>query len=128
MVSSVFFDISWKDAFLMWNKTDYGDTDTIRLPVNKVWKPDIVIMNSMDSQKGLPDQQETVKVRYDGSVTWWPGGKLKTKCHVNVAKYPFDSQTCDIVLQPWGTDRVTQTLHVKSALINPLMFFSENPK
>ena len=39
MVSSVFFDISWKDEFLMWNKTNYGDTDTIRLPVIKYGSP-----------------------------------------------------------------------------------------
>ena len=100
MVSSVFFDNTWNDELLVWNDTDFGDTDTIRLPVDKVWRPDIVIMNGMDSRKGIPDQQETVKVRYDGKVTWWPWGKLKTRCHVNVVKYPFDSQTCDIVLQP----------------------------
>ena len=37
-------------------------------------------------------------VLYDGSVLWLPGGVYKTSCDIDVTYYPFDSQTCSVVL------------------------------
>ena len=30
---------------MTWNKTDYGDVETIRVPANVIWTPDLVISN-----------------------------------------------------------------------------------
>jgi len=35
----------WNDYQLRWRKSDYGDITVIRVPAEKVWKPDIVLFN-----------------------------------------------------------------------------------
>jgi len=35
----------WNDYQLRWRPSDYGDIKVIRVPSEKVWKPDIVLFN-----------------------------------------------------------------------------------
>lgn len=36
---------SWYDAYLRWDKDKYDGLDSIRIPSNLVWRPDIVLYN-----------------------------------------------------------------------------------
>jgi len=40
----LFFQL-WKDYQLRWEPSDYGGIKDIRVPAEKVWKPDIVLFN-----------------------------------------------------------------------------------
>lgn len=35
----------WTDYQLKWDEADYGGISVLRLPPDKVWKPDIVLFN-----------------------------------------------------------------------------------
>lgn len=35
----------WNDYKLRWNPKDYGGVEFIRVPSNRIWKPDIVLYN-----------------------------------------------------------------------------------
>lgn len=35
----------WNDYQLVWDQADYGGINVLRLPPDKVWKPDIVLFN-----------------------------------------------------------------------------------
>jgi len=35
----------WNDYQLQWDEADYGGISVLRLPPDKVWKPDIVLFN-----------------------------------------------------------------------------------
>jgi hypothetical protein len=35
----------WQDYQLQWDEADYGGISVLRLPPDKVWKPDIVLFN-----------------------------------------------------------------------------------
>ena len=35
----------WKDDFLTWDPADYEGLQSIRLPVNDIWSPDLVLYN-----------------------------------------------------------------------------------
>lgn len=37
----------WTDQQLRWDPLDYGEVTAIRVPANKVWKPDIVLFNKL---------------------------------------------------------------------------------
>jgi len=39
----------WIDYRLSWNKSEYGGVDSIRLPSNLVWTPDILLYNRCDA-------------------------------------------------------------------------------
>ncbi|GIX77219.1 hypothetical protein CEXT_795621 [Caerostris extrusa] len=36
---------TWMDYQLVWDPADYGGINVLRLPPDKVWKPDIVLFN-----------------------------------------------------------------------------------
>ena len=35
----------WNDYKLRWNPKDFGGVEFIRVPSNRIWKPDIVLYN-----------------------------------------------------------------------------------
>lgn len=35
----------WNDYKLKWNPKDFGGVEFIRVPSNRIWKPDIVLYN-----------------------------------------------------------------------------------
>lgn len=36
---------TWDDYQLQWDEADYGGIQILRLPPDKVWRPDIVLFN-----------------------------------------------------------------------------------
>ena len=37
----------------------------------------------------------------DGSIEWWVRKTMKTSCPINVAKFPYDHQSCAINVASW---------------------------
>lgn len=35
----------WMDEFMVWNQSDFGDLDKLRIPTDYIWMPDIVLFN-----------------------------------------------------------------------------------
>ena len=38
-------NINWMDQRLQWNHTEWGGIKTIYVPYQKLWKPDIILVN-----------------------------------------------------------------------------------
>ena len=36
---------NWSDILLKWNPEDFGGVSEVRIPVDKIWTPDIVLYN-----------------------------------------------------------------------------------
>ncbi|XP_069748669.1 neuronal acetylcholine receptor subunit alpha-9-like [Narcine bancroftii] len=89
----------WRDTFFCWNKEDYGDLDSIRVPNSYVWRPDIILYNSVD-QFSSPAETNVV-VRYDGLVTWDSPAIVRTTCQLDVTFFPFDGQRCPLTFGSW---------------------------
>lgn len=51
MKSNVWLRFVWNDYQLQWDEADYGGIGVLRLPPDKVWKPDIVLFNKYVRQK-----------------------------------------------------------------------------
>lgn len=41
------FSQSWTDLRLQWDAQKYGGIEVLRLPIEKVWQPDIVLTNTL---------------------------------------------------------------------------------
>ncbi|KAM6439952.1 neuronal acetylcholine receptor subunit alpha-9 [Liasis olivaceus] len=91
---------TWHDANLKWDKDRYDGLDSIRIPSNLVWRPDIVLYNKADD-----DFSESVNtnivLRYDGKITWDAPAITKSSCVVDVSYFPFDSQQCNLTFGSW---------------------------
>ncbi|XP_059165447.1 neuronal acetylcholine receptor subunit alpha-3-like [Physella acuta] len=85
---------SWHDGRLMWNASQYGGIDSLKIPANQLWTPDLVPDTSIDEDVSLMD---TMAMIYpSGHVTWIPTLHLRSPCSVNLRTFPFDEQKCSI--------------------------------
>ncbi|XP_020845312.1 neuronal acetylcholine receptor subunit alpha-9 [Phascolarctos cinereus] len=90
----------WYDAYLKWDRDQYDGLDTIRIPSDLVWRPDIVLYNKADDESSEPVNTNVV-LRYDGLITWDSPAITKSSCVVDVSYFPFDDQQCNLTFGSW---------------------------
>lgn len=71
MKSNVWLRLVWNDYQLQWDEADYGGISVLRLPPDKVWKPDIVLFNNADGNYEVR-YKSNVLIYPDGEVLWVP--------------------------------------------------------
>lgn len=93
----------WKDPNLAWNKTQFPNVPSIRLPADQVWRPDILLYNS--AHINIDGTYPThVVIKDDGSCLWVPPGIFLSTCRINIKWFPFDDQLCELKFGSWTHD------------------------
>ncbi|XP_056001747.1 neuronal acetylcholine receptor subunit beta-3-like [Ostrea edulis] len=119
------FNVQWDDEFLIWNETEYSEIKIITVPYQKVWVPDLCILNSKDNNHDL-GPHPTVTVTSNGHVMWFPGEKIVATCDMKMTKFPFDEQQCEFDVSPWQITDQIQKLIPRNRSINDAKLISEN--
>ncbi|KAL9987422.1 hypothetical protein ACROYT_G001725 [Oculina patagonica] len=102
MTSKVWIRQSWENPFLRWKPADYGGVRFINIDPKLVWKPDIVLYNSIQSDSGEMYKFNTkVVINYNGSCQWYAPTEVKTVCKIDITYFPFDTQRCTMVFGSW---------------------------
>ncbi|XP_069102195.1 neuronal acetylcholine receptor subunit non-alpha-2-like [Argopecten irradians] len=101
------FYLSWVDEFLILSK----DTESLLIPRERVWHPDMSILESVQDPQTLTDGKHVLLFQ-NGIIMWLPGNEYVIKCTINIQKYPFDEQTCDFRVTAWQNTAWTQRLVV----------------
>ena len=111
------FVLVWTDERLQWNPAEYGGVDHIILPKTKIWVPELFLVNPADDILPIGNKHMKLTVAANGLVSWVTGGGTATACSLDMTTFPFDQQTCDVRIMPWGylTDHVTFKLVTKEA-------------
>ncbi|XP_043197753.1 neuronal acetylcholine receptor subunit alpha-10-like [Amphibalanus amphitrite] len=94
----------WIDYSLTWNRSEFGGIPVIRLPHDRLWKPDILLYNNADSAYSNAILSTNIIVKADGNVTWLSSAIFKSSCSINVEFFPFDEQTCTMKFASWTYD------------------------
>ncbi|XP_078700395.1 neuronal acetylcholine receptor subunit alpha-7-like isoform X2 [Branchiostoma floridae x Branchiostoma belcheri] len=95
----------WKDEFLTWNASDYGGLQRTSFPSSEIWRPDIFLLNTVDSRtRGGLQTVTDISVTSDGNVTWRQPDIFISSCGVDVSDFPFDQQTCHLEFASWIYD------------------------
>ncbi|CAL1530224.1 unnamed protein product [Lymnaea stagnalis] len=103
LTTNVWLDQEWTDQKLHWNPTDYNDLKRLRIPCRHLWKPDIVLYNSVeDYTDGY--MQSLAMVHHTGVVFWPPIVRFQSTCQVDITYFPFDDQVCSMKLGSWAYD------------------------
>lgn len=45
MTTNVWLNQEWYDHYLRWDPADYGGVDSLYIPAEDIWTPDIVLYN-----------------------------------------------------------------------------------
>ncbi|CAB4066292.1 CHRNN [Lepeophtheirus salmonis] len=104
---------TWRDTHLTWNASDFGGIRTIRLPFDRVWRPDIILYNNADSNYNNAIINTNVIVMNDGYIVWLSHGIYKSSCNISVEYFPFDIQTCKMKWASWTYDGLAINIHAE---------------
>uniref|UniRef100_A0A8C3YIG0 Cholinergic receptor nicotinic alpha 3 subunit n=1 Tax=Catagonus wagneri TaxID=51154 RepID=A0A8C3YIG0_9CETA len=94
----------WNDYKLKWNPSDYDGAEFMRVPAQKIWKPDIVLYNNAVGDFQVDDKTKAL-LKYTGEVTWIPPAIFKSSCKIDVTYFPFDYQNCTMKFGSWSYDK-----------------------
>ncbi|KAK5971605.1 Neurotransmitter-gated ion-channel ligand binding domain protein, partial [Trichostrongylus colubriformis] len=100
MHTNVWPTMRWKDYQMRWDPRFYGNIETIRVPPDKVWLPDIVLFNNADGNY-LVSFYSNVVVEHTGEMLWVPPAVYKSSCIIDVEYFPFDEQVCALTFGSW---------------------------
>ncbi|XP_014851330.1 PREDICTED: neuronal acetylcholine receptor subunit alpha-3-like isoform X1 [Poecilia mexicana] len=107
----------WNDYKLKWDPKDFGGVEFIRVPSNRIWKPDIVLYNNAVGDFQVDDKTKAL-LRYNGDVTWIPPAIFKSSCKIDVTYFPFDYQNCTMKFGSWTYDKAKIDLVLIGSTIN----------
>ncbi|ENN76855.1 hypothetical protein D910_11932, partial [Dendroctonus ponderosae] len=110
--SNVWLRLVWNDYQLQWDEADYGGIAVLRLPPDKVWKPDIVLFNNADGNYEVR-YKSNVLIYPNGEVLWVPPAIYQSSCTIDVTYFPFDQQKCIMKFGSWtfNGDQVSLALY-----------------
>ncbi|XP_060554152.1 glycine receptor subunit alpha-2-like [Ruditapes philippinarum] len=100
----MFLRMQWVDSRLAFN--DSANFTRIELTgnmVNLIWTPDVYISNEREvDARSLVKHEKLAYIDCHGLVSFSMRISLTGYCHMDLTKYPFDEQTCNVRLQSYA--------------------------
>uniref|UniRef100_UPI0037E7091E 5-hydroxytryptamine receptor 3A-like n=1 Tax=Semicossyphus pulcher TaxID=241346 RepID=UPI0037E7091E len=93
-VSYVWVDLLWVDNHIQWIPGDFCGIQEMCLPTGLVWKPDLTIEEMTEKDKAT--QSPYFCITYLGKILLREDMVLITTCKMQVYKFPFDFQRCNL--------------------------------
>ncbi|CAB3410329.1 unnamed protein product [Caenorhabditis bovis] len=103
LTTSLWLEMQWRDKKLVWKPKDWGGVDSIYIPSDQIWVPDIVLYNNADGEPHITITT-FVKVYSDGRVIWQPPSIYKSFCPIDIKYFPYDYQQCMMKFGGWTND------------------------
>ncbi|XP_057682455.1 5-hydroxytryptamine receptor 3A-like isoform X2 [Corythoichthys intestinalis] len=86
----------WTDERIFWDPDKFCGITELSLPVEMLWKPDIMILEMVEKDNSQPNFY--MQVKHDGTIWMDQDVRAVSMCMMDVHKFPFDTQRCNISL------------------------------
>uniref|UniRef100_A0A3B4A967 Uncharacterized protein n=1 Tax=Periophthalmus magnuspinnatus TaxID=409849 RepID=A0A3B4A967_9GOBI len=107
----------WNDYKLRWMPAEFDGIEYIRVPSNKIWRPDIVLYNNAVGDFLVEDKTKAL-LKFDGTITWVPPAIFKSSCPMDITYFPFDYQNCSMKFGSWTYDKAKIDLVLIGSKVN----------
>jgi nicotinic acetylcholine receptor, invertebrate len=103
----------WTDKLLNWNQNNHNNhshsLDYITLLSSQVWKPDLELYNAAE-RPVIFDTTGGLKLYNNGTIYYSRPTKYSFSCKLDLKKFPFDTQNCDMTFGSWKYSKSTLDL------------------
>ncbi|XP_032092536.1 acetylcholine receptor subunit epsilon [Thamnophis elegans] len=96
LTTNVWITQEWLDYRLNFSSEEYGQS--LRVPSDLVWLPDIVLENNIDGNFEVA-YSANVLIYPGGNMYWLPPAIFRSSCPIDVTFFPFDWQNCSLVFR-----------------------------
>ncbi|XP_075254530.1 neuronal acetylcholine receptor subunit beta-3-like [Convolutriloba macropyga] len=92
--------VTYGSNIAAWNPEEHGGIGTLTLPEHIFWNPPLILRDAVErSYEAFTDQM----VLHDGIIiSKMSFFTVKLACNIDATNFPFDTQTCPIVMYPPG--------------------------
>ncbi|VDM51770.1 unnamed protein product [Angiostrongylus costaricensis] len=88
-------NINWMDQRLAWNYSEWEGIKTIYIPHQRLWKPDIILVNNAVREYHASLVSTDIMVTSNGNVTWLFSALFRSSCPI---------RECDLKFASWSHD------------------------
>ncbi|XP_071400719.1 5-hydroxytryptamine receptor 3A-like [Centroberyx affinis] len=86
----------WNNERISWDPSDFCGIKQISIPREMLWRPDLFIYEM--TEKDDAPQNPYIYMSHDGTVILEEDMKVVSTCKMDVHKFPFDTQRCNITV------------------------------
>ncbi|XP_067426244.1 5-hydroxytryptamine receptor 3A-like [Thunnus thynnus] len=105
----IWIQMRWTNEFLTWNSSDFCGINMLTVPRSMLWIPDITIQEDA-SDAGSSEKSQFVGVFPSGLVLADSRQVLTSTCQLNLFRFPFDEQSCNITFSSMNSEEKTINL------------------
>ncbi|XP_075693263.1 5-hydroxytryptamine receptor 3A-like [Rhinoderma darwinii] len=122
MTTLMDFEMIWENQFLSWDPEEFCGINRIFIPEGSVWIPDLTI-----SEKTEDDSLDVLYMQlyYNGTIRRSTTLKVVTTCPLDLYKFPFDTQKCNLTFG-MSMSTVSDMLLIPSSSAEHVTFLSIN--
>ncbi|NXI99721.1 5HT3A protein, partial [Psophia crepitans] len=99
----------WKNTLATWDPRDFCNISKIVLPTDTYWSPSIFILERVNGENSNLDY---MTITHNGSFSSTQPFQVTLTCSLEILKFPFDIQTCNLSIASFlypVTDLVIKT-------------------
>jgi len=120
--TSVHLHHKWTDINLQWNSSDYSNITAVRIPISKIWYPDLYLYNIADESSfasiASARTYTNAIIGAAGDILFVPQLLLTSSCRMDVTWFPFDTQVCELQFGSWTYSGILLDLKVGETIIS----------
>ncbi|XP_054899024.1 5-hydroxytryptamine receptor 3A-like [Poeciliopsis prolifica] len=96
-ISYLWFLMEWENDYVSWSPDDFCGLSKVVVPRKSLWMPDVIIEEMTEKDKNVPSP--LVTIHHEGWVEYRDDKFVISTCKMNIFKFPFDIQSCDITFK-----------------------------
>ncbi|CAB1441579.1 unnamed protein product, partial [Pleuronectes platessa] len=107
----------WQNDFVSWDPDEFCGISYLSIPNELMWKPDITIVEMTERDNAPPSPYITLTSQ--GNVEIVNDQVLTSTCRMQIYKFPFDTQSCNLTFKSFihSDEEIKLVHHLSSAEI-----------
>ncbi|XGW01335.1 hypothetical protein V3C99_013914, partial [Haemonchus contortus] len=106
--------LNWNDPRLRWNPSDFHGIDGFFVNRDSLWRPDILPYDAQSISDARDSDIQHIHVKSNGDMTYLSSSVMTLVCPIDIRKFPFDQQVCEVGLVSYNF--LSRELHLTSTL------------